>query len=199
MTEAARKQLRAALRQQRRALDPAQQKQTSEAISHRLLACRWFLQSQHIAAFIAADGEPDLTTLISTPAAQAKHWYLPAIDPDSPERLVFRRYHLGDPLVRTRLGVLEPAPEAATISPAELDLVLTPLVGFDASGNRMGMGKGFYDRSFAFKRESPDSKPWLIGIAHECQRVDSLATAWWDVPLTAVITAEHCYRADHAT
>lgn len=199
MTDAARKQLRAALRQQRRTLNPSQQKQASEAISHRLLDSPWFLQSQHIAAFIAADGEPDLTTLISAPAAQTKHWYLPAIDPDAPERLVFRRYHLGDPLVRTPLGVLEPAPQAAIISHAKLDLVLTPLVGFDASGNRMGMGKGFYDRSFAFKRESPGSKPWLIGIAHECQRVESLATAWWDVPLTAVMTAENCYRAGRST
>ena len=199
MTDAARKQLRASLRQQRRALAPTQQKQASETISQRLLDSRWFLQSQHIAAFIAADGEPDLTPLISAPAAQAKHWYLPAIDPDSPERLVFRRYHLGAPLVRTTLGVLEPAPEATSISRAELDLVLTPLVGFDAQGNRMGMGKGFYDRSFAFKREAPDSKPWLVGIAHECQRVESLATAWWDVPLTAVMTAENCYRADRSS
>lgn len=195
MRDEARRQLRTALRRQRRALDEGQQKHASEALRRRLLSWDRFRNSRHIAAFLAVDGEPDLMSLLTDPSLQSKQWYLPAIDPDSPERLVFRHYQPGDPLNRTSLGFLEPGPEAGAIAAVDLDLVLSPLVGFDAGGNRMGMGKGFYDRTFAFKRETPDRDPWLVGIAHECQRVERLETAWWDVPLNAVMTPDSCYRA----
>lgn len=195
MTDEARRQLRTTLRRQRRALDEGQQKHASEAIRRRLRSWEWFRESRHIAAFIAADGEPDLMPLLTDPSLPSKHWYLPAIDPDSPERLVFRPYQPGDPLKRTSLGFLEPGPDAGAIAAPDLDLVLSPLVGFDTDGNRMGMGKGFYDQTFAFKRETPDKGPWLLGIAHECQRVERLETAWWDVPLNGIMTPEACYRA----
>lgn len=195
MTDEARRQLRTALRRQRRALDIAQQEHASEALRRRLLLWDRFREGCHIAAFIAADGEPDLMPLLTDPSLQSKHWYLPAIDPDSPERLVFRHYQPGDPLIRTSLGFLEPRPGAGEIVATDLDLVLSPLVGFDTGGNRMGMGKGFYDQTFAFKRETPDRDPWLVGIAHECQRVERLDTAWWDVPLNAVMTPDACYQA----
>ena len=70
-----------------------------------------------------------------------------------------------------------------------LDLVLVPLVGFDPQGNRLGMGGGFYDRTFAYRgRRKHTSRPCLIGLAHECQRVEHLPCAGWDIPLDGVIT-----------
>lgn len=77
-----------------------------------------------------------------------------------------------------------------------LDLVLLPLVGFDDAGGRLGMGGGFYDRSLAYlARRQNWRKPTLLGLAHECQKVDRLAQASWDVPLAGTVTDKQWYVA----
>src|SRR5690606_22657406 len=130
---------------------------------------------------------------------RGKQCYLPVMRRDGPLRLLWRRHRPGMRLRRGRYGILEPRLRAAAAPARALDLVLLPLVGFDARGNRMGMGKGFYDRTFAFRRR-PESvagaegaargrgRPRLLGLAHDCQRVDALPAAPWDVPLDAVAT-----------
>ena len=76
-----------------------------------------------------------------------------------------------------------------------LSLVLMPLVAFDAKGNRLGMGGGYYDRAFN-QTQWPykTRRPLLVGVAHEFQRVPELPTESWDVPLDAVITEREIYR-----
>ena len=105
---------------------------------------------------------------------------LPVIDGDT---LVFSPFDEGSAMRPNRFGIDEPcaAPEAR-LAPHEIDAVLVPLVGFDAGLDRLGMGGGFYDRSFAARRGTA-APPWLIGIAHDVQRVDDVHPDWWDVPL----------------
>jgi 5-formyltetrahydrofolate cyclo-ligase len=75
-----------------------------------------------------------------------------------------------------------------------LDLVLTPLVAFDAQGHRLGMGGGFYDRSFAYLlRHSRWLRPRLIGLAYDFQRQTRLPHQPWDVPLHAIATDHRLY------
>ncbi len=85
---------------------------------------------------------------------------------------------------RNRFLIPEPVPKYAEVSANRLDLVLMPLVGFDKCGNRLGMGGGFYDRTFACNL----LRPKLVGLAHHLQEVDSLAVDNWDIPLNAVAT-----------
>ena len=104
----------------------------------------------------------------------------------------FAPYASEDTLKANRYGIPEPNCHANEwIEPHQLDLVLMPLVGFDSEGNRLGMGGGYYDRSFAFLTQ-PGSiqKPHLLGIAHELQRVDTLPHEAWDVPMNAVVTEQ---------
>jgi len=73
-------------------------------------------------------------------------------------------------------------------------LVLLPLVGFDEQGGRLGMGGGFYDRSLAYRPLRKNwHKPTLLGVAHECQKVDRLALASWDIRLQGVVTDRRWY------
>jgi len=66
---------------------------------------------------------------------------------------------------------------------------LMPLVAFDSSGNRMGMGGGFYDRSFAYLRQRRQwCKPHLLGTGFELQRIENLPCQPWDIPLHSVVT-----------
>jgi 5-formyltetrahydrofolate cyclo-ligase len=84
--------------------------------------------------------------------------------------------------------------ESEMLSPDELDLVLAPLVVFDANRNRIGMGGGFYDRSFAFRKPPEPTRPLLIGVAHELQKVDQIVPQEWDVQLDMIVTDQAVYR-----
>jgi 5-formyltetrahydrofolate cyclo-ligase len=73
--------------------------------------------------------------------------------------------------------------------------VFMPLVGFDAAGNRIGMGKGFYDRCFAHRiRLRRWRRPLLVGIAYEVQRVSSLQGERHDVPVDVIVTESAVLR-----
>ncbi len=72
--------------------------------------------------------------------------------------------------------------------------MLVPLTVFDSDCNRLGMGGGYYDSSFAFRQTAQATAPTLIGVAHEFQRVDKLQPESWDVRLDVVVTEQHIYR-----
>ncbi len=79
----------------------------------------------------------------------------------------------------------------------KLDLILLPLVGFDTHCHRLGMGKGFYDRSLEFLNHRQHwRKPHILGLAHDFQRVESLPADPWDVPLQGVVTDKSFYSAN---
>jgi 5-formyltetrahydrofolate cyclo-ligase len=69
-----------------------------------------------------------------------------------------------------------------------LDIILLPLVGFDRSGNRIGMGGGYYDRTLAFVAAGNRPAPTLVGLAHSSQEVSSVSTQKWDIPVNQIIT-----------
>ena len=109
--------------------------------------------------------------------------------------MLFVRYRLGDPLVRHRWGMWQPVLRSqAILSPRALNMVFVPLVGFDKDCNRLGMGKGFYDRGFAFRARSGSHRPLLVGLAHECQRVETLENKPWDVRMDKIVSDCETYR-----
>jgi 5-formyltetrahydrofolate cyclo-ligase len=188
-----RKQLRA----RRRALTHRERLQRSQALCMQLASQPLFRNSNNIAAYLPADGEIDPRTLIELAWRMHKAVYLPVLVPHLDNRLWFVRYTPDTRLVRNRFGIAEPEiVHRQRIRTQGLDLVLTPLVGFDARGNRLGMGGGFYDRSLAFLlRRQHWHKPRLVGLAYDFQQLPELPAARWDVPLSAVATDTgwHCY------
>ena len=187
-----RSDVRKRLRDARRALSPAQRAAHADALAWRLARHPLFLNSRRIAAYLPVDGEMDPMPLVWRAWELGKTVYLPVLVPYGHNRLWFAPYREGDSLVRNRFGIAEPLRiHRERANAIELDLVLAPLVGFDAQGNRLGMGGGFYDRSFAFlNRRHCWKKPRLIGMAHACQQVPRLDGAPWDVPLHAIATED---------
>jgi 5-formyltetrahydrofolate cyclo-ligase len=104
--------------------------------------------------------------------------------------LRFAPWRPGDPLTSNRFGIPEPdVGEDAYIAAADLAMAVLPLVGFDAAGNRLGMGGGWYDRTFAFRNDdAAGPPPWLVGAAFALQQVDAIGREPWDVPLDATCT-----------
>lgn len=196
-----RAQLRKALRRQRRALDPDAREHAALAIIERIRHLREFYAARRIAFYLPNDGEIDTTPLIETAWRRRKAVYLPVLEPSKENRLLFAPYRPGDGLAANEFGIPEPDVHPRDlVSGRNLDLVLTPLVGFDTRGNRLGMGGGFYDRSFAYLRLRRHwLQPKLVGLAYELQRVDALDGQDWDVPLTAIVTETTIYRPTRAS
>ena len=187
------KLLRKQLIERRRKLTEQQQALASRKLFNNLSTHEFFLSSQHITFTLARDGEIDTLPLMLEAHRLGKHCYLPVMTTrDNVDLLVFREWQPDISLATNSYGIDEPPGKEC--SPADLDLVLLPLVGFDSSCNRLGMGKGYYDHTFAFIREEQHDKPVLLGLAHECQRVERLEVASWDVPLSAIVTDQAWYR-----
>lgn len=181
--------LRKQLRARRNRLTPQQQQTAARRLASVLLQEPRLYRARHIAVYLANDGEIDPSTFMTLAAARGIRLYLPVLHPIHRGTLVFSRYRPGAPLRRNRFGIPEPAFSAALERPPwALDAVLMPLVGFDSLGGRLGMGGGFYDRTFAFSRHRPRLCPKLIGLAHTCQQVEQLPMASWDIPLHGVAT-----------
>ena len=184
-----RSELRRQLRARRQALSPTQQHQASLGLLRQLMKQPLFMRSYHVALYIAADGEIDPAPVAQQLWKMNKTCYLPVLRPDKAKQMWFVRYDPSTPLNPNSYGIAEPDPFHNHRLPANLlDMVLLPLVGFDRSGARLGMGAGFYDYTFAFKQQKSKGKPYLIGLAHACQEVDQLETASWDVPLHGIAT-----------
>jgi len=192
--EQPRKALRKELRKQRNNLSPEEQSATAHEVANSALSGDEFTPGDHIAIYMDADGEVGTMPLIKALLARGKCCYLPVLVEET-TTLEFRQYLPDGPMETNFFGLLEPPASAPTIAPEILDTVFMPLVGFDTDGNRLGMGKGYYDRTFAFLRNKASGRPLLIGLAHECQRVERLEAANWDVPLVGVITGRQFYRA----
>ena len=185
--------LRRELRARRRNLGPQQRLAGATALAQRLLDLPFFPASGYVAGYWAMDGEIALHAWqLNVPRGCV--YCLPVLHG---ERLRFAPWRPGDALLNNRFGIPEPdiAP-SSLLDAQDMALVVLPVVGFDARGQRLGMGGGWYDRSFAF-RQSQAAPPWLVGAAFETQQAGVLEVADWDVALDAVCTeaATHDFRS----
>lgn len=184
-----RSELRQHCRNARAALDVNTRNSASHAITAHLAASAHFANACRVAIYWPIAHEVDLRGLLSSPSADTHVFYLPCMT--AARTLEFRRFSDSAELTYNSWGIAEPPEEAGPpIATQTLDLVCVPLLGFDRSGNRLGQGGGFYDRTFAFRRERGTAGPLLIGTAFACQEVAVLEHAPWDVPLDAVVTEQ---------
>ena len=183
-------ELRQRNRKLRAELDKSTLDEAANALCEQIIALPEYQQARHIAAYFAVNGEIGLDPVIDHALSLGKKIYLPNLDQKS---LRFSPYFREQKMRFNKFKLPEPdVGDEQMLQPNELDLVLAPLVVFDANRNRIGMGGGFYDRSFAFRKQGAD-KPVLIGVAHELQRVDKLVPEDWDVQLDKVVTDQSIY------
>ena len=178
-------QLRRDLRSRRRALPAAQRIAAADTLANQLLALPFLPDSGHVAGYWALDGAIALNSWqVRLPRSLV--YCLPVLHTDNSLR--FAPWRPGEALVSNRFGIPEPDVDPAEALPAQaLSLVVMPLVGFDARGHRLGMGGGWYDRSFAF-RNAAVPPPWLVGVGFDAQRVPHLYQEAWDVIPDALCT-----------
>lgn len=176
-----RQQLRQQLKATRRALSARQQHIAARGLQRQLqrLIKRPKL---NIAAYSANDGEISPHLFL-----QQKHRvYYPVLQPLQAQGVIFRQPAGASRWRRNRWGINEPS--KGRQQPAwTLDVMLMPLVGFTLTGQRLGMGGGYYDRLLASFAHRP-RKPCLVGLAHDCQQLSELPIAPWDQPIEFIAT-----------
>ena len=198
MTDDNRKALRASLRQSRQQLSPEKQHIAARSLLDLIGHQDFFRVAQRIAFYQVIDGEIDPQLLLDLALSEGKACFLPVLSRENPEFVSFAGYDADTPLVENQWGIAEPSPETI-VSPTNFDVVFVPLVGFNEQCFRMGMGKGFYDRTFSFKIFNRCSRPLLVGLAHESQLVkEAFPVESWDVRLDAIATDKKIYRPDTA-
>lgn len=181
---ATRREARAA----RRSLPRPVRDAATAAVCDALLAEPAIRRARRIGAYLAQGGELDLAPFLHACHASGREVFLPRLV-GSGHRMRFARHAPGLSLARNRYGIPEPAPDAPTVGARFLQIVLLPLVAFDANGTRLGSGAGYYDRCFAFRgARRAWHTPQLIGVGFACQEVKALQRLPWDVPLDAVVT-----------
>ena len=182
-----RQTIRSCLRRQRQQLPIAIQLKSSLEANLYIANTPWFNRSRRIAFYQSAYGEPDLSQLMHCAWSRKKACYLPVCHPLHQHSLLFAPYFPDQTLQLNRYGILEPD-SRIFCKPFTLDVVCMPLLAFDQWGNRLGSGKGYYDRTFAYLRRALNPcKPLLVGIAYDFQEVDALPVEDWDVPLDKII------------
>ena len=167
--------LRAAMRAHRKRLAAG----SSEAAARTAAHVGDLPPGRIVAVYRAIGSELDADAVSLALERHGRELCLPVvIEPDAP--MLFRRWRFGDPLELDLAGVPAPLPLAEAVAP---DLILTPLLAYDAAGGRLGQGGGYYDRTFA---ALPDAI--RIGLAYAGQQVDRLPLERHDIRLHGVLT-----------
>lgn len=182
-------EIRRLMRRRRRGLQARHRRRAAGALCEALRYTPLWREASRIAVFLPTDGEIDVRPLIRLAWAESREVYLPLLLGGT-GRMAFARYRPGGRLFANRFRIPEPAGgRRDRVDPRRLDLVLAPLVAFDAAGHRLGMGGGFYDRAFAFLgAHRAWRRPRLMGVAYAFQEIESLPAEPWDVPLCGVAT-----------
>lgn len=185
MDASRRKELRRILKHRRDNIPAAKRSQASLLVCEGLTGLPCYAGAARIGAYLAHRSELDPTPILNQAFALGKKLYIPRIVDD--KKMIFVSWGPSMEMRRNRFGILEPK-ICRSVDIRLLDLVLVPLLGFDSKGNRLGSGAGYYDRSFYFKKDYPESLPLLIGLAYEEQAQICLPNEPWDIPLDYVIT-----------
>ncbi len=185
-----RQQLRDEARHARQALTDRPQR--SHRISQRLFATPEFAAARSVLFYVDVRTEVQTKTALAAAAALGKRIAVPFCVED---RLQLFQWQSESDLAPGTFGILEPRLElrqeiGRNVLPSEIDLVLVPGLVFDLTGERLGYGRGFYDRLLA---ELTDTTV-RIGLAFDCQVLETLPREEHDQPVDWLVTESRTIR-----
>jgi len=170
-------------------MPPEQRRADSKALCARLAEQPFFQSAKAVLFFAPLPNEADIWPLLEQALAMDKVVALPCFDADRQVYRSRRIKNLRVEIVSGRFGIREPVAACVEIPLADLDLVLVPGVAFDLAGNRLGRGKGFYDRLLQ------DFEGTKCGIALEEQVVERVPAEKNDVRMDLILTPARCVKA----
>jgi 5-formyltetrahydrofolate cyclo-ligase len=180
------------MRAVRNAIPKAARRAAAAAASRYAVALHRFSAGRRVALYLPIYSELDTREIIATARRRGVDIYVPVVMSRAGKMRFARlqgRMRVG------RLGVREPAALRCCIDSRWLSLVLVPILAIDVAGYRLGMGAGYYDRAFSFRRLRQSWRgPELMALGFEQQRLPSLPHADWDIALDGVVTDNGVHR-----
>lgn len=180
-------QLRAACKRKRETLQPEEKKRLDRAVCENLAGCAEFRRAKKVFLYVPLPGEIDLIPLAKLCCRQKKTLAFPVTDPRT-DRLTFRVLRQGDKLERGAYGIPEPPPDAPVCLPDRHTFCVLPGLCFDREGNRLGYGKGCYDRFLS------DFTGVSVGVVWDELLLDILPTEPHDLPVSLIVTDREVVR-----
>jgi 5-formyltetrahydrofolate cyclo-ligase len=180
-----RKEIRATLKR----ISPAARDAASAQLCARLMEQSFWKDAASILFFAPLPDEADVWPLLEKAMAIGKIAALPRFDPANGSYTACRIQNLQNEFVTGKFGIREPGPGCVDIPLTQIDLVLVPGVAFDLRGNRLGRGRGFYDRLLA------ETRGVRCGIAFEEQIAGAVPAQEHDLKMNLILTPARCVRA----
>jgi 5-formyltetrahydrofolate cyclo-ligase len=160
----------------------------SKEVEANLVAEKEFSDARRVAMYVAKEDEVQTASLIERALSGGKEVAVPVVDRSSDSLLFFR---ISGPagLSLGTFGIYEPKREGPSVPLSETDIVIVPLVAWDAWGHRVGYGKGYYDRALAGRGSA-----CAVGLAFESQSVDHIPDTPSDARLDMLVTEKRTLR-----
>lgn len=179
------KLLRRRLFERLQSLSENQRLEESRRIEERLFSLEEFKTAISIALFVSWDDEVNTEGMLDRCIHMGKVVGVPYVEKNKEDLLFFRITDRKAQLKIGTFGIYQPIPgDAEPIGYDEFDVVVVPGLAFDRAGNRLGRGKGYYDRFL--KKLKKDVL--TIGVCFDCQLVESLPVLPHDVPIKLLIS-----------
>lgn len=172
----------------RRSLSAEQVESLSARIQNSLMALPEFLEAGAVASYAAKGDEVQTQKIMRSALSSGKRLLVPRTDPSSLS-LRFCEVRSLDQLAPGYFGILEPPLASRAVPLSESQLVIVPVVAWDDAGQRVGYGKGYFDRELRSRGRAA-----AAGLAFESQRRDRLPAAPSDVPLDIIVTERRVLR-----
>jgi 5-formyltetrahydrofolate cyclo-ligase len=155
----------------------------SKSIQEFVINDNKFQSAKVVGAYFAFGSEVATELIIECAKILGKKIALPRVEED---KITFYELSSTRSLIRGRFGIMEPPPYGHM---DEIDLLVVPGIAFDKKGNRLGYGKGFYDRLLSGKRT------FSIGLAYSFQLLENLPHDRYDKRLDAIASEDGIHYA----
>lgn len=175
--------LRKTLLARRLLLSLKEQTDAGIIIQDTFMAMPEYLASGSLALYWAVNGEVSTEKVINRALSAGKTVFLPAVEGKT---MSFRRISGLYDLEAGRFGIMQPGSGCPVADPEAIETIIVPGVGFDLSGQRIGYGKGYYDRVL----HRLEGSGRLTAFCYQFQLVDSLAGEKHDVVMDRIITEQ---------
>ncbi len=190
--------------QKRKALSHNDMIKSSKDICNAVINLEHYKKAQTISLYMPIKNEVDTNIIWQDAINKNKNCYFPKVtDKNS---MIFLPADKLEHFAKNKWGILEPTTKIIKSLPVnKLDIMIVPIVAFDSAGNRIGMGKGFFDKALeVHSRISMQSSnkehlknfnttPILIGVAYEFQKIPLIKSETWDIKLDIIVTEKTVY------